>query len=108
MDVRVEYRSTAVIQPWRKTPPCALIIFGAGSDLTKRLLIPTVYNLAKAKLLPERFAIIAVDRTPKPVNIWLKGSEVSSRIRHPGPYPNHSIREPGNSSRAASPISPAT
>src|ERR1700732_1478951 len=70
MDVRVEYRSTAVIQPWRKTPPCALIIFGAGSDLTKRLLIPTVYNLAKAKLLPERFAIIAVDRTPKPVETF--------------------------------------
>src|ERR1700757_3218835 len=50
-----------------KAPPCTLVIFGAGGDLTKRLLMPAIYNLAKAKLLPDRFAIIAVDRTPKPV-----------------------------------------
>jgi glucose-6-phosphate 1-dehydrogenase len=44
-----------------------LVIFGAGGDLTKRLLMPAIYNLSKAKLLSEKFAIIAVDRTPKPV-----------------------------------------
>jgi glucose-6-phosphate 1-dehydrogenase len=47
-----------------------LIIFGAGGDLTKRLLMPAIYNLAKAELLSERFAIIAVDRTPKPVEAF--------------------------------------
>jgi len=51
----------------QKAPPCVLVIFGAGGDLTKRLLMPAIYNLAKAKLLSEKFAIIAVDRTPKPV-----------------------------------------
>jgi glucose-6-phosphate 1-dehydrogenase len=51
----------------QKAPPCALVIFGAGGDLTKRLLMPAVYNLAKDKLLSEKFAIIACDRTPKPV-----------------------------------------
>ncbi len=51
----------------QKAPPCTLVIFGAGGDLTKRLLMPAIYNLAKAKLLSEKFAIIAVDRTPKPV-----------------------------------------
>jgi glucose-6-phosphate 1-dehydrogenase len=70
MDVRVADRSTALAQPRRKTPPCALIIFGAGGDLTKRLLMPAIYNLAKAKLLAEQFAIIAVDRTPKPVEAF--------------------------------------
>src|SRR5215470_12300422 len=42
--------------------PCAIVIFGAGGDLTKRKLIPALYNLAKGKLLPEQFAIIGVSR----------------------------------------------
>ena len=33
------------------TPPGALVIFGAGGDLTKRLIIPALYNLMKSKLL---------------------------------------------------------
>ena len=32
--------------------------------------MPAIYNLAKAKLLCEKFAIIAVDRTPKPVEAF--------------------------------------
>jgi glucose-6-phosphate 1-dehydrogenase len=51
----------------QKAPPCTLVIFGAGGDLTRRLLMPALYNLAKEKLLPQNFALIAVDRTPKPV-----------------------------------------
>jgi len=67
MDIRVEDTSTIPVKLGGKTPPCTLVIFGAGGDLTKRLLMPAIYNLAKAKLLSEKFAIIAVDRTPKPV-----------------------------------------
>ena len=40
--------------------PCAMVLFGAGGDLTKRKLMPAIYNLAKSKLLPEQFAIIGV------------------------------------------------
>ena len=40
--------------------PCAMVIFGAGGDLTKRLLFPALYNLARTKLLPENFAIVGV------------------------------------------------
>ena len=40
--------------------PCVLVIFGATGDLTKRLLIPALYNLAVAKLLPDRFAVLGV------------------------------------------------
>ena len=43
-------------------PPCAMVIFGGGGDLTKRLVVPALYNLAKQKLLPERFAIVGLDR----------------------------------------------
>ena len=53
--------------PAHQAPPCTLVIFGAGGDLTKRLLMPAIYNLAKDKLLSDKFAIIAVDRTPKPI-----------------------------------------
>jgi glucose-6-phosphate 1-dehydrogenase len=38
--------------------PCLMVIFGAAGDLTKRLLIPALYNLAVAKLLPKEFAIV--------------------------------------------------
>ncbi len=40
--------------------PCAMVIFGAGGDLTKRKLMPALYNLAKGRMLPDNFAIIGV------------------------------------------------
>ena len=43
---------------------CFLVIFGASGDLTRRKLLPAVYNLAEAGLLPERFAIVGVARPP--------------------------------------------
>jgi hypothetical protein len=33
--------------------PCVMVLFGASGDLTKRKLIPALYNLVKAKLLPK-------------------------------------------------------
>lgn len=44
----------------RPGDPCALEIFGAAGDLTKRLLVPSLYNLHTSKLLPENFAIVGV------------------------------------------------
>src|SRR5947209_367816 len=46
----------------RPADPCVMVIFGASGDLTKRKLIPALYNLAAAKLLPEEFAIIGYAR----------------------------------------------
>jgi glucose-6-phosphate 1-dehydrogenase len=46
-------------------PPCVLVIFGAAGDLTKRLLMPALYNLRRAGLLPENFAVIGVARSKK-------------------------------------------
>jgi glucose-6-phosphate 1-dehydrogenase len=46
-----------------RAPPCAMVIFGANGDLTKRLLMPGLYNLAKARRLSEKFAIIGIDRS---------------------------------------------
>ncbi len=40
--------------------PCVFVIFGATGDLTKRLLMPALYNLHANKLLPDKFAIVGV------------------------------------------------
>ena len=42
--------------------PCTLVVFGASGDLTKRLLVPALYNLACDGLLPEGFALLGVAR----------------------------------------------
>ena len=44
------------------SPSCIMVIFGAAGDLTKRKLIPALYNLKESKLLPESFAVIGVAR----------------------------------------------
>jgi glucose-6-phosphate 1-dehydrogenase len=46
----------------RPADPCVLVIFGSSGDLTKRLLIPALYNLRRAGLLPAAFAVIGVSR----------------------------------------------
>jgi glucose-6-phosphate 1-dehydrogenase len=51
-------------------PTCTLVIFGAGGDLTKRLLMPSVYNLACSKLLPDSFSIVGVDIVKQDDAAW--------------------------------------
>ena len=46
----------------RLTSPCAMVIFGATGDLTKRKLVPALYNLATSKLLTKQFSLVAVAR----------------------------------------------
>jgi len=43
-------------------PPCTLVIFGATGDLTKRLVMPAIYNLVRAGLLSRNFAIVGLGR----------------------------------------------
>ena len=43
-------------------PPCIMVIFGAAGDLTKRKLIPALYNLKHSNLLSDNFAVIGVAR----------------------------------------------
>src|SRR5882724_4257653 len=57
------------------SPPCILVIFGAAGDLTKRKLIPALYNLRKNDLLPDNFAIIGVARAE------MDTAEFQSRLR---------------------------
>ena len=47
----------------RKSPPCALVIFGASGDLTQRKLIPAIERLARHERLPHEFTLIGVARS---------------------------------------------
>jgi glucose-6-phosphate 1-dehydrogenase len=44
--------------------PCVMLIFGASGDLTKRLLVPALYNLACDGLLPPSFALLGTAMDP--------------------------------------------
>jgi len=46
----------------RQPEPCAMVIFGASGDLTKRKLVPALYTLARERLLPSGFAIVGFAR----------------------------------------------
>jgi len=62
----------------RRTPdPCALVIFGASGDLTKRKLFPALYSLALRRLLPERFGIIGVARTEESDDDFREGMKAA-------------------------------
>ena len=50
--------------PGRVADPCVMVIFGAAGDLTRRKLIPALYNLAKAELLSREFAILGISHNP--------------------------------------------
>jgi glucose-6-phosphate 1-dehydrogenase len=51
------------LQLGRTPEPCALVIFGASGDLTRRKLFPALYSLAFRGLLPESFGVVGAART---------------------------------------------
>src|SRR4029450_2394504 len=53
--------ATLRIEP---TPgPSVIVIFGASGDLTRRKLLPAIYQLSRGQRLPAQFAVIGVART---------------------------------------------
>ena len=43
-------------------PPAVIVIFGAAGDLTKRKLIPGLFNMGSQELLSSQFAMVGMDR----------------------------------------------
>ena len=50
--------------------PCAIVIFGASGDLTKRLVAPALYDLSCSGALPDHFALIGVDLAAGTAETW--------------------------------------
>ena len=46
----------------KPTDPCCIVVFGAAGDLSRRELIPALYDLACQSLLPEPFTIVGFSR----------------------------------------------
>jgi glucose-6-phosphate 1-dehydrogenase len=65
--------------------PCAIVIFGATGDLTKRKLVPALYNLHCNGLLPKEFAFVGVVR--KPMDDKAFRELMSANIREFSPHP---------------------
>jgi len=57
------YSTPERLSQGKKPYGCVVVIFGASGDLTKRKLIPALYNLALEKRLPERFAVVGYARS---------------------------------------------
>jgi glucose-6-phosphate 1-dehydrogenase len=50
----------------KKPDACAFVIFGVTGDLTHRLVIPALYNLAATDLLPDKFCVVGIARNAMP------------------------------------------
>ncbi len=60
-----------------RAPACTLVIFGAGGDLTKRLLVPALYDLTNSRLLDEGFKIFGLDHNESTDDDWAKALDES-------------------------------
>src|SRR5207249_11520314 len=47
----------------RVPKPATLVLFGGSGDLTRRKLLPALYNLALQRLLPASFAVVGAARS---------------------------------------------
>lgn len=50
-------------ETFRAQDPVTVVIFGASGDLSKRKLIPALYQLQSAGYLPDRYAVVGFSRT---------------------------------------------
>jgi glucose-6-phosphate 1-dehydrogenase len=67
----------------RRSPDaCAIVIFGASGDLTRRKIFPALYSLAFRRLLPERFGIVGVARTEQTSKQWV--AEMKKAVKEHG------------------------
>ena len=96
----------AGLETERTPAPCVFVIFGASGDLTRRKLLPALYNLAVSRLLPPGISIVGFAMTEiseeRVSPEHARGRRASSRAGSP------STRRCGRTSRAACTTCPAS
>ncbi len=72
-------------QAYDPAPSCTMVIFGAAGDLTKRLIMPALYNLSFAHMLADDFTLIGVDLADLSDETWRKHltDTIHSFVGHP-------------------------
>ncbi len=62
MTTEQDQPSTIQINSGPTVEPCTLVIFGGSGDLTRRKLLPAIYNLVLDGLLPPNYAVVGIGR----------------------------------------------
>ncbi|MGH7627984.1 MAG: glucose-6-phosphate dehydrogenase [Gemmatimonadales bacterium] len=62
--LRIPEQLAASPRPIKRGEPCTMVILGAGGDLARRKLIPSLFHLMRDGLLPDDFSIVGVARGP--------------------------------------------
>ena len=62
-----------------RAEPCVFVIFGASGDLTRRKLLPAIYNLAESGHLPDEFAVLGVARPQ--IDVAAYRTQMRERVR---------------------------
>src|ERR1700749_4211162 len=73
-------KALAIAASGGAAPPATNVIFGAAGDLTKGLLVPALYNLAKSGALSDKLAIVGVDHNDRSTEDWIR---TLSELRDP-------------------------
>jgi glucose-6-phosphate 1-dehydrogenase len=94
-DRLIQPKRVAQTETAAAAPPCAMIIFGATGDLTKRLIVPALYNLVNAKQLPNGFRLVGVGRAAESADEWRKSltEMLQGSIRHDGEFQEDHLDE---------------
>ncbi|GAB4369274.1 MAG: glucose-6-phosphate dehydrogenase [Deltaproteobacteria bacterium] len=84
MNTRVTVREDVCIEA---TPsPCGIVIFGASGDLTRRKLIPSLFNLSRQGLMPRDFYILgclSYGDSPATDEVFREAVRNALREKHP-------------------------
>jgi glucose-6-phosphate 1-dehydrogenase len=73
-DPRTKTKDEPQVEAAPVAPPCAMVIFGAAGDLTKRLVVPALYNLVNGGQLPDGFRLVGVTWPARPRTTGEKAS----------------------------------
>jgi glucose-6-phosphate 1-dehydrogenase len=91
----IEPASMARTETTIEAPPCAMVVFGATGDLTKRLLVPALYNLVTAKRLADGFRLVGVGRNADTVEEWRNAltTMMKESIARDGEFQEHQLNQ---------------
>jgi glucose-6-phosphate 1-dehydrogenase len=94
-EVRVSREETADadIEQARAKDPVTIVIFGASGDLSKRKLIPALYQLERAHYLPDHYAVVGFSRTEMTDQVYRDSmtAALHEQARDDGVGPDHPL-----------------
>lgn len=72
------------LRPGAPADPCVIVVFGASGDLARRELLPSLFELFRRDLLPDRFAVVGVSPAGWTTEAFRDGMRAPALARCPG------------------------